>query len=322
MAHLLYVIIKHSVWYEGTEIRGYVLPISGHDMHDGWNRPLRLTYLRTSRASSVSLSTEANRPTLTMLAKGYVRSPRALHATSDHLARSGGEALRPAAAYIAPRSRRFATVQDAAPKHKHYGGLKDQDRIFQNLYAHHGTDLKSAKKYGDWYKTKEIILKGDDWVSTRCWSWTIDGDAIVTEIADHLRDQGVGTTRTWWRGVSIRAEMGACTHEPGSLSTSLTDHLVVHEHERMGEGPQATVLDRQRGRGGAGNMQRPRDHAERPAQAHRGMRRDGPGNECERSLHLYSWRVLPRSNSSTTGDTRSVQGRSHWSECLWQRIRL
>lgn len=49
-----------------------------------------------------------------------------------------------------------------------YGGLKDQDRIFQNLYGHHGADLKSAKKYGDWYKTKEILDKGHDWV------WLLD----------------------------------------------------------------------------------------------------------------------------------------------------
>ena len=63
--------------------------------------------------------------------------------------------------------RGLATVQDGPaqpPKRTHFGGLKDQDRIFQNLYGHHGADLKSAMKYGDWYKTKEIILKGHDWV--------------------------------------------------------------------------------------------------------------------------------------------------------------
>jgi len=59
--------------------------------------------------------------------------------------------------------RSFATVQDGTPK-RVYGGLKDQDRIFQNLYGHHGADLKSAQKYGDWHKTKEILLKGHDWV--------------------------------------------------------------------------------------------------------------------------------------------------------------
>lgn len=65
------------------------------------------------------------------------------------------------------QSRGLATVQDGPaqpPKRTHFGGLKDQDRIFQNLYGHHGADLKSAMKYGDWYKTKEIILKGHDWV--------------------------------------------------------------------------------------------------------------------------------------------------------------
>lgn len=64
-----------------------------------------------------------------------------------------------------PQRRTLATVNDA-PK-RTYGGLKDQDRIFQNLYGHHGADLKSAMKYGDWHKTKEIILKGHDWVR-RC----------------------------------------------------------------------------------------------------------------------------------------------------------
>jgi NADH dehydrogenase (ubiquinone) flavoprotein 1 len=60
--------------------------------------------------------------------------------------------------------RGLATPADVPPQKRTYGGLKDQDRIFQNLYGHHGADLKSAMKYGDWYKTKEIILKGDDWV--------------------------------------------------------------------------------------------------------------------------------------------------------------
>jgi NADH dehydrogenase (ubiquinone) flavoprotein 1 len=62
--------------------------------------------------------------------------------------------------------RTFATVQDGAAPKKQHGGLKDQDRIFTNLYSHHGTDLKSAMKYGDWHKTKEIVLKGHDWVSS------------------------------------------------------------------------------------------------------------------------------------------------------------
>lgn len=65
----------------------------------------------------------------------------------------------------AQQSRTFATVQDeATPKPRTYGGLRDQDRIFQNLYGRYPPDLKSAKKMGDWHKTKEIILKGHDWI--------------------------------------------------------------------------------------------------------------------------------------------------------------
>jgi hypothetical protein len=60
------------------------------------------------------------------------------------------------------QTRGLATPADIPVKH--HGGLKDQDRIFTNLYGHHGTDLQSAKKYGDWHKTKEIVLKGHDWV--------------------------------------------------------------------------------------------------------------------------------------------------------------
>ena len=65
----------------------------------------------------------------------------------------------------AQQCRTFATVQDsAAPKQRTYGGLKDQDRIFQNLYGRYPPDLKHAKKMGDWHKTKEILLKGHDWI--------------------------------------------------------------------------------------------------------------------------------------------------------------
>ncbi|KAJ6161131.1 hypothetical protein N7470_004527 [Penicillium chermesinum] len=60
-------------------------------------------------------------------------------------------------------ARSFATVSETPPV-RHHGGLRDQDRIFTNLYGHHGADLKSAEKYGDWHRTKDIVLKGDDWL--------------------------------------------------------------------------------------------------------------------------------------------------------------
>jgi len=42
--------------------------------------------------------------------------------------------------------------------------LKDEDRIFTNLYGRHDYRLKGAMARGDWYKTKEMILKGKDWI--------------------------------------------------------------------------------------------------------------------------------------------------------------
>lgn len=47
---------------------------------------------------------------------------------------------------------------------KTYGPLKDEDRIFTNLYGRYDFKLKGAKARGAWYKTKEIILKGHDWI--------------------------------------------------------------------------------------------------------------------------------------------------------------
>lgn len=44
------------------------------------------------------------------------------------------------------------------------GNLKDDDRIFTNLYGRHDWNLKGAASRGDWYKTKEIILKGPQWI--------------------------------------------------------------------------------------------------------------------------------------------------------------
>lgn len=47
---------------------------------------------------------------------------------------------------------------------KSYGGLSDQDRIFTNLYNDWGVDIDSSEKRGDWYRTKDLLSKGRDWV--------------------------------------------------------------------------------------------------------------------------------------------------------------
>jgi len=42
--------------------------------------------------------------------------------------------------------------------------LKAEDRIFTNLYGEQPWNLSAAKKRGDWDGTKDIILKGRDWI--------------------------------------------------------------------------------------------------------------------------------------------------------------
>lgn len=115
-----------------------------------------------------------------------------------------------------PQKRGLATVQDGAPpppKRTHFGGLKDQDRIFQNLYGHHGADLKSAMKYGDWYKTKEILLKGHDWVS-----FQVDNvkPGAKLGLIDYFRDQGFRSAGSRRRRFSFWNEMGV--HLPWAQS--------------------------------------------------------------------------------------------------------
>ena len=42
--------------------------------------------------------------------------------------------------------------------------LADRDRIFTNLYGEHDWHLAGARARGDWSNTKELILKGRDWI--------------------------------------------------------------------------------------------------------------------------------------------------------------
>ncbi len=42
--------------------------------------------------------------------------------------------------------------------------LKDQDRIFTNLYGVHDWGLKGATARGDWDGTKDLLAKGRDWI--------------------------------------------------------------------------------------------------------------------------------------------------------------
>lgn len=69
--------------------------------------------------------------------------------------------------YITKRFLRSISAVSTATEEnsiKTIGNLKDEDRIFTNLYGQHEWNLKGALSRGDWFKTKEIILKGPQWI--------------------------------------------------------------------------------------------------------------------------------------------------------------
>jgi len=58
-----------------------------------------------------------------------------------------------------------ASPSDAAGANlRIHGGLKDQDRIFTNVYGEKDSGIEGAMKRGDWYRTKDFIALGRDWI--------------------------------------------------------------------------------------------------------------------------------------------------------------
>ena len=57
--------------------------------------------------------------------------------------------------------------------------LKDEDRIFQNLYNDKGSDVDSSKKRGDWSNTKDLIEKGRDWIITEVKSQNLEEEEAL-----------------------------------------------------------------------------------------------------------------------------------------------
>ena len=42
--------------------------------------------------------------------------------------------------------------------------LCDEDRVFKNIYGLNNWNLKGDKSRGGWYKTREILDKGHEWI--------------------------------------------------------------------------------------------------------------------------------------------------------------
>lgn len=81
--------------------------------------------------------------------------------------------------------RTFSTAPAQAAAKTSHGGLEDKDRIFTNIYGFHDPFIKvwwcstryvrvarpchhrqhqGAQARGDWYRTKDLLGKGHDWV--------------------------------------------------------------------------------------------------------------------------------------------------------------
>ncbi|XP_060576893.1 NADH dehydrogenase [ubiquinone] flavoprotein 1, mitochondrial-like isoform X2 [Ruditapes philippinarum] len=56
------------------------------------------------------------------------------------------------------------TTEAKKPEKTKFGPLHDDDRIFQNIYGRHDFKLKASMQRVVWYKTKEIVEKGADWI--------------------------------------------------------------------------------------------------------------------------------------------------------------
>jgi len=107
--------------------------------------------------------------------------------------------------------------------------LRDEDRIFTNIYGFEGADLKAAKARGDWQATADLIKKGSDWV--------------IDEVkASGLRGRGGAGFPTGWRWSFMPKENDGRPHylvvnadesEPGTCKDR---DIMRHEPHKLLEG--------------------------------------------------------------------------------------
>ena len=96
--------------------------------------------------------------------------------------------------------------------------LKDQDRIFQNLYNDMGSDVSSSQKRGDWVNTKELTDKGRDWIINEIKDSQLrgrGGAGFPTGLKWSFAPKEVGS-RPHYLVINVRAVvfLGISTHEP------------------------------------------------------------------------------------------------------------
>lgn len=98
---------------------------------------------------------------------GLLKSPAVQNAARNHLLSVSGvfrQSRRSLVSQSPVSQKSAAPVADEPALTRVYGGLKDQDRIFTNLYGEKDFRIKDAVARGDWYKTKELMYMGPDWI--------------------------------------------------------------------------------------------------------------------------------------------------------------
>ena len=107
--------------------------------------------------------------------------------------------------------------------------LRDSERIFTNLYGHSDWRLRGARKRGDWDETKEILVRGRDW--------------IVNEIkASGLRGRGgagFSTGMKWSfmpKGTDGRPNYLVINADEGEPGTCKDREIIRHDPHKLVEG--------------------------------------------------------------------------------------
>ena len=69
--------------------------------------------------------------------------------------------------------------------------LKDQDRIFTNLYGQSGTDLASSKARGIWDNPKDIVTKGRDPEGVAALEAQVEAESTALYATGRIWDDGL-----------------------------------------------------------------------------------------------------------------------------------
>ena len=83
--------------------------------------------------------------------------------------------------------------------------LKDEDRIFKNIYNDFGYDIESSIKRGDWLHTKDIISKGKDFIikeslkkARYCNPYTTINITSISRTLPQLIQKILRPLEDWW----------------------------------------------------------------------------------------------------------------------------